>query len=128
MVVILDTDVMVDILRGHSPALSWLTDLGNEVLGLPGFVVMELIQGCRSKREQELLERTLLAYKVLWPQEQDYDAALAIFAAFHLSSGIGVIDTIIAQTAIGLGKPLYTFNEKHYSAIHGLKTIRPYNR
>jgi predicted nucleic acid-binding protein len=49
---LLDTDVMIDILRDYAPAIEWLSSLQDEEApGLPGFVVMELVQGerwCRS--------------------------------------------------------------------------------
>jgi len=44
-----DTDIMIDVLRKYTPALVWLASLGSTELMLPGFVVMELIQGCRNK-------------------------------------------------------------------------------
>ena len=53
--VLLDTDVMIDILRGYRPALAWLRSLDDDVIALTGFVVMELIQGCRTKKEQQSL-------------------------------------------------------------------------
>lgn len=40
---LLDTDVLIDIQRGHAPALSWFASL-SEIPSVPGFVVMELIQ------------------------------------------------------------------------------------
>jgi len=42
--ILLDTDVMVDILRGYEPAKEWLASV--EEIGVPGLVAMELIQGC----------------------------------------------------------------------------------
>ena len=39
--VLLDTDVMIDILRGYPPALAWLRSLDDDVIALPGFVLME---------------------------------------------------------------------------------------
>jgi predicted nucleic acid-binding protein len=42
---LLDTDVAVDVLRNHPPAIAWLQSLGGAPLGLPGPVVMELLQG-----------------------------------------------------------------------------------
>jgi Predicted nucleic acid-binding protein, contains PIN domain len=80
--IILDTDVMVDILRGYPPAVSWLESLGEQELGLPGFVVMELIRGCRNRREQRLLENALAEYTILWPTRRDCDAALQVFSEF----------------------------------------------
>lgn len=44
-----DTDIMVDILRDYPPAVQWMQSLGDEAIALPGFVVMELIQGCQTK-------------------------------------------------------------------------------
>ena len=43
--ILVDTDVMVDIVRRHAPALAWLDSLGAERIGLPGLVAMELLQG-----------------------------------------------------------------------------------
>jgi len=40
---LLDTDIMIDVLRRYPPALAWLTSLGTTQLALPGYVVMELI-------------------------------------------------------------------------------------
>jgi len=48
--VIVDTDVLVDVFRRYSPAVEWLekTVAEDEVI-LPGYVVMELIQGARNR-------------------------------------------------------------------------------
>ena len=51
--ILLDTDVMIDLLRKYPPAVAWLGSIGEEEVVLPGFVVMELIQGCRNKVEQQ---------------------------------------------------------------------------
>jgi len=55
--VLLDSDVMIDLLRQSSPALAWLDTLGDEEIVLPGFVVMELIQGCNNKTELARLKK-----------------------------------------------------------------------
>jgi hypothetical protein len=47
--ILLDTDVMIDLLRQYQPAVEWLASLGEEEIVLPGFLVMELIQGCRKR-------------------------------------------------------------------------------
>jgi len=49
---------MIDLLRGYPPALECLNSLDeDEELFLPGYVVMELIQGCRNKKEQKILQK-----------------------------------------------------------------------
>lgn len=124
--ILLDTDVAVDILRKYSPALAWLQGLGSAPLGFPGLVVMELIQGCRNKGEQQQVEQFCQPYSVSWPTEADCQRALQDFAAFHLSHNLGLLDSLIAHTAVGLNEPLATFNVKHYGAIASLITIQPY--
>ncbi|MBI4777533.1 hypothetical protein HY792_01205 [Candidatus Desantisbacteria bacterium] len=64
--ILLDSDVMIDPLRQYPPAVQWLDALDEEELLLPGYVVMELIQGCRNKVEQERLQRELAIYGVAW--------------------------------------------------------------
>lgn len=125
---ILDTDVMVDLLRGYPPAIAWLESLGEAEIGLPGFVIMELIQGCRNKQEQKTLQQKIAPFEVLWPKPGDCDQALATFARLYLSSNLGILDVLIAYTALSLDKSIYTFNTKHYQSIRGLKTIQPYSR
>jgi predicted nucleic acid-binding protein len=48
------------------------------------------------------------------------------FAAFHLSNYLGLLDALIAHTAVGLNEPLATFNVKHYGVIAGLQMLQPY--
>jgi hypothetical protein len=58
--ILVDTDVMVDIMRRHPPSVAWLDSLGTEVVGIPGLVAMELLQGCRNREEQQQLEGCLI--------------------------------------------------------------------
>jgi predicted nucleic acid-binding protein len=123
---LLDTDVMVDVLRGHLPAVSWLTGLGTTPVDLPGLVAMELLQGCRNMAEQQRLEKQLARFTLRWPTEADCQRAIRDFAAYRLSNNLGLLDALIGQTAVGLGEVLATFNVKHYAVIAGLTTIQPY--
>jgi predicted nucleic acid-binding protein len=126
--IILDSDVMIDLLRHHPPAVAWLDSLGEEEVILPGFVVMELLQGCSNKTEQAEVEKVLTGCEILWPLPETCDEALEVFARYHLSHRVGLLDALIGQTAVALNLPLYTFNRKHYAAIPSLVTIEPYDR
>jgi predicted nucleic acid-binding protein len=89
---------------------------------------MELIQGCQSAREQRILEKDLLEYQLYWPSVEDCNRALKTFSSHHLSSNIGLLDALIAETAIGIEATLATFNVKHYRVINGLQSLQPYTR
>jgi predicted nucleic acid-binding protein len=123
---LLDTDVAVDILRNHPPAVAWLQGLGAAPLGLPGLVVMELLQGCQNKAEQQRVEQFCRPFALCWPTGPDCDRALQAFTAFHLSHNLGFLDALIGHTVVGLNEELATFNVKHYGVIAGLKTVQPY--
>jgi hypothetical protein len=126
--VILDTDIVIDCLSIYQPALDWLDLLELEEIALPGFVVMELMQGVRNNIEQKRLEKKIEIYEIIWPKPEACDEALAIFSRYHLSHGLGIFDALIGQTAIALNLPLYTFNQKHYDVIPNLRTVRPYEK
>ncbi len=124
---VLDTDVLVDVQRGHAAALAWIGRL-TEVPSVPGLVVMELIQGARDAREVRNALRLTGPLPVIWPTTADCERALADFTAFHLSHGLGLLDALIAARAIGQSAELGTFNDKHYRVVNGLVTVQPYTR
>ena len=125
--ILLDSDVLIDLLRKYPPAVGWLDALyEDEELVVSGYVVMELIQGCRNKAEQNGVQHELAAYGVVWLSPTDCDQALEVFAAYRLSHNAGLLDVLIGQTAVALGVPLHTFNQRHYSFIPGVQTIQPY--
>jgi len=127
--ILLDSDVMIDLLRQYQPAMRWFDTLDeDEELALPGYVVMELIQGCRNKVEQEWLQRTMTPYGIVWLPAEECDKALEIFTRYHLSHNAGLLDVLIGQTAVTLDVPLYTFNQRHYLFMAELQTIQPYEK
>ena len=123
---LLDTDVMVDILRGHPPAVTWLVGLGTTPIALPGLVAMELLQGCQNLPDQQRLEKQLLRFTFCWPTQADCQRAYLDFAAYHLSHNLGLLDSLIGHTAVGLSDRLAAFNSKHYGVIAGLQAFQPY--
>jgi predicted nucleic acid-binding protein len=83
---VLDTDILIDVQRGHTAALSWFGGL-SEVPSVPGLVVMELIQGARDGKQVREALRLTAPLPVIWPTVGDCQRALADFTAFHLSHG-----------------------------------------
>ena len=126
--ILVDSDVMIDLLREYPPAIAWLDSLDDDEILLPGFVVMELIQGCKNRTEQRRLQKGLEPYSIIWLSPEVCDEALAVFSRYYLSHSLGIIDALIGQMAVSLGLPLHTFNAKHYSMIPDLKVVQPYTK
>ena len=81
---ILDTDVLIDIQRGHAPALNWFSSL-EELPSVPGFVVMELIQDAQNSRRVRQTLQLVAPLPIVWPTETDCEKALSDFTDYHLS-------------------------------------------
>ena len=124
---LVDTDVLIDIQRGHPPALAWFASL-TDLPSVPGFVVMELVQDARNGREVRQALKLVAPLQVVWPTNADCARALSDFTAYHLSHGLGLLDALIAACAVGLSATLFTFNDKHYRVVPGLVTAQPYTR
>lgn len=123
----LDSDILIDVLRQFAPAENWLNNL-TEIPGLSGLVVMELIGGCNNKSDLRHVQRLTGLFPVVWPTEADCRRAFADFAQFRLSHNLGLLDSLIAATAIGQGAMLCTFNVKHFQMLPGLTLEQPYMR
>jgi predicted nucleic acid-binding protein len=128
-VIILDTDVAIDIRRGTPAAVAWFSSLPEtEIIVLPGFVAMELVMGTKDKKDLHDTRKWLSRCRIVWIQPGACQTAYQRLMDVHLGNALSVLDALIAQVAISLDLPLYTFNQKHFNAIRQLKTIRPYNR
>jgi len=123
-----DTDVMTDIIRDYRPSVDWLISLGEEEIGLPGFVVMELIKGCRNNEELNNLQNLLAEFLIFWPSSEDCGRALNDLLHFHLSHNLGILDALIGECAVGTSAVLCTFNERHFNIIPRLETEQPYEK
>ena len=56
---LLDTDILVDCLRGVAAARTWLESAASQTFGIPGIVAMELVVGCRNQAEQQRVQKFL---------------------------------------------------------------------
>jgi predicted nucleic acid-binding protein len=124
---LLDTDILIDIQRAHAPAVAWFASLVDLPV-VPGFVVMELIQDARNTQQMRQALRLVAPLQVVWPTEADCNRALSDFTPYHLSHNVGLLDALIATCATGLAATLCTFNVKRYRIIPNLVILQPYIR
>ncbi len=124
---ILDSDILVDIQRGYQPAVEWFNRL-HELPSVPGYVVMEMIQDSENKVQVQRAVKLTQPLPVVWPSAADCDRALTDYQEFHLSHSLGLLDSLIGACAVGRSATLCTYNVKHYRVIRALKIEQPYRR
>jgi len=124
---LLDTDIFIDIQRNHPPAVAWFNALTQRP-GAPGLVLIELLQDAQNARQVRVAENLVHGLPLFWPSEADCQFALTEFRRLNLSHNLGLIDALVAATAIGQGATLCTFNAKHFRNVAGLVLEQPYTR
>jgi predicted nucleic acid-binding protein len=70
MMFVLDTDVVIDIQRGHAPAKAWFAGL-TEIPHVCGLVVMELVQDAQNTKQVRQALKLVAPLPVIWPSEAD---------------------------------------------------------
>ena len=121
--VLLDTCIMIDVLRGKPAAFDFVSSL-ESAPALSAVTVTELVAGCRNIKERRQIDR-LLSHYVLHDINRDVASLAGDYVRrYGPSHGTDPIDALIAATAKAAGLPLATLNVKHFPMFAGLS--RPY--
>ncbi len=124
MIELVETTVIVDILRGHPPALVWLGQRKN--VATTPLTWMEIIFGAQNKIAQQQSMKVLRLFDVVYLTADDQEWAMQQLFTYRLSHGIGVTDCLIASVCHRLNVPLYTHNLKHFAPLLGALAQQPY--
>lgn len=121
---LLDTDVLIEYLRGREEAMEYLEGLDSELL-VSAITVAELFVGARDEEEELSLDRFLSAFTVL-PVTEGVARLGGLFRRdYGRSHGTSLADALIAATAEESGARFVTFNERHFPMI---EAGAPYER
>jgi predicted nucleic acid-binding protein len=126
--ILLDTDVLIECLRGTAAARTWLQQATAETFQIPGVAAMELVMGCRDHADLDRIQKFLNTFTIIWPEAPEFAQAYDLLIGHRLNSGLSIPDCLIAATALNRGARLYTFNLKHFQVVHGLDVQQPYTR
>lgn len=120
-----DTNVLVDLLRGYTPAHDWIKAQGD--LGLSRIVWFEVMDGVKDKfRQRQALNLMREFHMIEWVQA-DVEWASSQLLKFRLSHNVGSFDCLIAAPSQRLQLPLYTRNIKHFTPMLGALAKQPYS-
>ena len=123
----LDTNVLIDYLRGYAPAIRFLAERQHADRFLCSVVTaFELHKGCRDAGEQARLDRVLRSFTIVPIEPDDSLRGLEWFRQWRLSHGVGMLDCLIGAAARRLGAPFFTRDEDHFSLFPDLDLRAPY--
>ena len=126
--VLVDTDVVVDCLRGPAPSRDWLQRTSTEALGLPGVVAMELLIGCRNRAESNTFRNSSTRFQSSGRTRPSLREPTSCSQSIDSRRGWGIPDCLVAAMALVRKARIYTFNSKHFRVIPGVDAQEPYSR
>ena len=121
---LIDTDVLIEYLRGRDKAAEYLEDLTAN-LSISVISIAELFAGLKVDEEERALQQFLLAFTVLPVTERVARTGGFYRRDCRPSHGTGLADALIAATPEEHGLSLVTFNRRHFPRI---SVVVPYAR
>jgi len=122
---LIDTDVLIEYLRGRDEAVEYLESLTSD-LYLSVISVAELFAGVKNDEEGKSLELLLQAFIILSVTEKTARLGGIYRRQYRPSHGTGLADALIAATSEESGANLVTFNRRHFPMVSSI--VVPYER
>lgn len=116
---LIDTDVLVDFLRGRADAIDFLEGRV-EPLYVSAISVAELFAGVRDDADARALDTFLQAFEVVPVDSPVAKTGGRLRGRFGPSHGTGLADAIIAASSESSGARLVTRNRKHYPMVRNV--------
>jgi predicted nucleic acid-binding protein len=121
---LIDTDVLIEYLRGRDRAVEYLEGLHAD-LYVSVVSVAELFAGVRGEEEEASLKQFLLTFTVLPVTQKVAQLGGLYRREYRTSHGTGIADALIAATAEDSGAGLVSFNRRHFPMV---EITVPYER
>ncbi|HEU4452360.1 MAG TPA: type II toxin-antitoxin system VapC family toxin [Longimicrobium sp.] len=121
--ILLDTDVLIDYLRGVPQAVEFVDGAGHH-LHLSVVSITELYAGAREP-EMERIRTVLATISTVTVSVQIARTGGMFRRQYMRSHGLGIADALIAATAREVAMPLVTLNRKHFPM---LPVVTPYTK
>lgn len=122
---LLDTDVIIDYLRGQVNAVNYIESLTNPLL-ISVVTVAKLYAAVREGEERKSLETFFSAFEVVLVSEEIAVKGGLYRCDYGKSFKVGLADALIAATAEVRGATLITMNIKHLPMLASAQS--PYTK
>ena len=119
--ILFDTDVLIGAQKGDVMARKAVLGCLDRAVSVVTY--MEFIQKAPNRRIFDVCQKFFkeMNFTIIPINENISSRAMNIIEDYSLSNSIGVVDAIIAATALNGGLTLLTYNHKHYKPIRNLK-------
>jgi len=126
-VIVADTDVLIDALKGAEPSLGTVRKLLEGAgLATTAVTAFELLAGARIEHEQQEVENLIGGMTVLPVDLEAARRGAEVHRALRASGlAIGAADRLIAGIVLAQGGRLLTRNEREFARVPGLAVQGP---
>jgi predicted nucleic acid-binding protein len=123
--ILFDSDILIDTSRGISQAVQTLEEFDQtHTLSVSVVTKLELMVGCKNKKEFKELNKFLDRFKVFDLSETISRKTVELFQQYRLSHDVLIADMLIASTALTYELELISKNQKDFKFIDDLKLIK----
>ena len=124
--VICDTDVLIDYFNTNQLRHSDTKIIIEEKISLNQVVIsaitkMELLFGATNKTEINQIDKLTKRFGLLLVNDKITEKAMELMKTYRLSHGLAIPDALIAATAIITELEFFTYNQRDFKFITGLK-------
>lgn len=119
---LIDTDVIIDYLRGYSKAVSFLSNVQTtHQCYITTITMAELYSGVREGTEKKIMDNFILEFSIANINSSSAKKAGLYRRDFGKSHGVGLADCMIAAIADDLHAVFVTLNSKYFPMLKNIK-------
>ena len=122
-VVILDTNVLIEIIRKNISVISKCDEIGTDQLAISSITRYEFLLGSRNREDFEKNNRFVDKFQLLRVSEEIDKIVAKLYDNYSLNYRPAIPYMIIAGTSLYHGLELFTLNKKDFRFIPGIKLI-----
>jgi len=120
-VILCDTNVIIEVLKGRHETIREIERIGLDNLGISAVTVMELYFGALSKRELNKIKNNLQSLQIIHVDSEISEVAVDLVEKYSKNFHFQIPDAIIAATALVYEIELFTYNLKDFKFIKDIR-------
>jgi hypothetical protein len=123
--ILVDSDILIDASRGITQAIQMLERYDqSHLLAVSVITKLELMVGCKDKKEFKQLNKFLRHFEVFHLSESISKTAVELFEQYRLSHNVLIADMLIASTVICYELEFISKNQKDFRFIKNLNLVK----